>query len=137
MKRGEINNQMRAAERCPVTHAWALPSNARWDVTNFGLSAWRQFGLVLVNLAEEPESSEKLMYAQGGKRIPAHCYRSKKAVIKLDAGSRITLLPEFYPLSQERILGEGSAANDDTNHNYFVNPNIGCYPVSRRTKWPS
>jgi D-lyxose ketol-isomerase len=45
----------------------------------------------------------------------------------LYAGSRKT--PEFYPLSQECILGEVSTANDDTHDNYFVNPNIGRYPV--------
>lgn len=78
MERSEINNLMRAAERCFVAHGWALPPNARWDVTDFGLGAWRQFGLVLINLAEEPEYCEKLMYAQGGMRTPAHCHRSKR-----------------------------------------------------------
>jgi len=97
MGRSEINNLMRPAERCSVAHAWALRPNARWDVADFGLGAWRQFGLVLINLAEEPEYCEKLMYSQRGMRTPSHRHRSKKAVIKLDAGSRITLLPEFYP----------------------------------------
>jgi len=97
---------MRAAERCFVAHGWALPPNARWDIADFGLGVWRQFGLVLVNLAQEPEYCEKLMYAKGG----------------------IALLPEFYPLSQECILGEVSTANDDTHYNYFVKPNIGRYP---------
>jgi hypothetical protein len=62
MKCGEINNLMRAAERCFVAHGRALPRNARWDVTDFGLGAWRAFGMVLVNLAEKPEYCEKLMY---------------------------------------------------------------------------
>lgn len=155
MQRGEINNLMRAAEHCFVAHGWALPPNARCDVTDFGLGAWRQFELVLVDLAEEPAYCDKLMYAQGGMRTPAHCHRSKKediicreqhresiivpvnrepaailsgAVSELDARSRITLLPEFYPLSQQCILREVSTANDDTHDNYFVNPNIGRYP---------
>src|SRR5688500_3660721 len=68
---------MRTAEPCVVAHGWALPPNAGWDVTDVGLGAWRQFGLVLVNLAE-PEYCEKLMYAQDGMTSPAHCHRSKK-----------------------------------------------------------
>jgi D-lyxose ketol-isomerase len=47
-------------------------------VTDFGLADWRNFGLVLVNLAEEPEYCEKLMYAQKGMTTPAHCHRKKK-----------------------------------------------------------
>ncbi len=78
MKRSEINQLIRAAERCYRAHGWALPPKPRWDVTDFGLGAWREFGLVLVNLAEEPEYCEKLMYAQRGMTTPAHCHRRKK-----------------------------------------------------------
>jgi len=78
MKRSEINALIRSAQSCFGDHHWALPPNPRWDVTDFGLADWRSFGLVLVNLAEESEYCEKLMYAQKGMTTPAHCHRKKK-----------------------------------------------------------
>jgi D-lyxose ketol-isomerase len=78
MKRSDINRLIRAAEQCYHAHGWALPPKPRWDVSDFGLGTWREFGLVLVNLAEEPEYCEKLMYAQRGMTTPAHCHRRKK-----------------------------------------------------------
>jgi hypothetical protein len=173
MKRSVINRLIRSAETCYRAHGWALPPNAQWDVTDFGLGNWRKFGLVLVNLAEEPEYCEKLMYALYEMTTPAHCHRKKKediicrwgklavrvwaahpgetgnenfilpinhepftvysnGLIELEAGSRVTLVPgvyhEFYPVSDECIIGEVSTANDDLHDNYFVNPEIGRYP---------
>ena len=78
MKRSEINSLIRSAQLCFTDHEWALPPRPRWDVTDFGLADWRNFGLVLVNLAEEPEYCEKLMYAQKDMTTPAHCHRKKK-----------------------------------------------------------
>jgi D-lyxose ketol-isomerase len=78
MKRSEINALIRSAQSCFAAHHWALPPKPRWDVTDFGLADWRSFGLVLVNLAEESEYCEKLMYAQKGMTTPAHCHRKKK-----------------------------------------------------------
>jgi D-lyxose ketol-isomerase len=78
MKRSDINQLIQAADQCYRAQGWALPPKPRWDVTDFGLGAWREFGLVLVNLAEEPEYCEKLMYAQRGMTTPAHCHRRKK-----------------------------------------------------------
>jgi D-lyxose ketol-isomerase len=78
MKRSEINALIRSAQSCFAAHEWSLPPRPRWDVTDFGLGDWRNFGLVLVNLAEEPEYCEKLMYAQKGMTTPAHCHRKKK-----------------------------------------------------------
>jgi D-lyxose ketol-isomerase len=173
MKRSEINSLIRSAKRCYEAHAWALPPNPRWDITDFGLGNWRRFGLVLVNLAEEPEYCEKLMYAQKGMTTPAHAHKRKKediicrwgklavqvwegepvksagrsllipvnheerevssgAIIELGAGWRVTLVPgvyhEFYPVSDECIIGEVSTANDDLHDNFFVNPDVGRYP---------
>lgn len=173
MKRSEINHLIRLAQACFHDHGWALPPSPRWDVTDFGLRNWQQFGLVLVNLAEEPEYCEKLMYARKGMTTPAHCHRQKKEdiicrwgtlavqvwagmpaasldqrfvipvnhepyeavsgqVIELPAGSRVTLIPgifhEFYPATEECILGEVSTANDDLHDNFFVNRDIGRYP---------
>jgi len=70
MKRSEINALVEAANACFTAHGWALPPRPRWDVTDFGLGDWRRFGLVLVNLAEEPEYCEKLMYARQGMTTP-------------------------------------------------------------------
>jgi len=78
MKRSAINYLIRSAQSCYQTHGWALPPRPLWDVTDFGLGDWQRFGLVLVNLAEEPEYCEKLMYAQKGMTTPAHCHRVKK-----------------------------------------------------------
>jgi D-lyxose ketol-isomerase len=54
------------------------------------------------------------------------------SIIELEAGSRVTLAPgvyhEFYPLSEECIIGEVSTANDDVNDNFFSNPDVGRYP---------
>ena len=173
MKRSDINSLIQSATTCFEAHDWVLPPNARWDVTDFGLGDWRRFGLALVNLAEEPEYCEKLMYAQKGMTTPAHTHQKKKediicrwgrlaiqvwpehpdtsttaslripvnhedievaagSVLELPAGSRVTLIPgvyhEFYPLTDECIIGEVSTANDDQNDNFFVDPNIGRYP---------
>ena len=173
MKRSIINQLVCSAEKCYRAHGWALPPKPRWDVTDFGLGEWQKAGLILVNLAEEPEYCEKLMYAQKGMTTPAHCHRKKKediicrwgelavrvwagppdknrdgsfsipvnhepcdvksgTVVELEAGSRVTLIPgvyhEFYPLSDECIIGEVSTANDDLHDNFFVNPAIGRYP---------
>ncbi len=86
MKRSEINFLVHAADTCFRAHGWSLPPRPRWDVTDFGLGDWQRFGLVLVNLAEEPEYCEKLMYARRGMATPAHCHRRKKEDIICRAG---------------------------------------------------
>jgi len=78
MKRSDINQLIRAAQECFANHGWTLPPLPRWDVTDFGLGDHHLYGLVLVNLAEEPEYCEKLMYAQKGMTTPAHAHRKKK-----------------------------------------------------------
>ena len=78
MKRSEINALIRQAADCFRAHGWTLPPRPRWDVTDFGLGDWRRFGLVLVNLAEEPEYCEKLMYARKGMVTLAHTHKKKK-----------------------------------------------------------
>lgn len=78
MKRSEINELVRSARRCFEAHGWTLPPEPRWDVTDFGLSQWREHGLVLVNLCEQAEYCEKLMYARKGMSTPAHYHKVKK-----------------------------------------------------------
>jgi D-lyxose ketol-isomerase len=172
MKRSNINQLIRSADKCFLNHGWTLPPLPRWDVTDFGLGAYLRYGLVLVNLAEEPEYCEKLMYALKNMTTPAHMHKKKKEdiicrwgelevvvwndaaltkgdavslkingrdkeirsgqAIQLQAGERITLVPgvyhEFYPASEECIIGEVSTANDDLHDNFFVNPDIGRFP---------
>ena len=172
MKRSDVNQLIRSAEKCFAAHGWTLPPRPRWDVTDFGLGAFRRHGLVLINLAEEPEYCEKLMYALKNMTTPAHTHRRKKEdiicrwgrlnlllwkdrpltkgetlslkingqtrevrsgePIQLQAGERVTLVPgvyhEFFPATEECIIGEVSTANDDLNDNLFVDPDIGRFP---------
>jgi len=78
MKRSEINRAIERASAGFAAAGWALPPNPRWDVTDFGLGRFTDKGLVLVNLAEEPEYCEKLMFALRGQRTLAHCHGRKK-----------------------------------------------------------
>lgn len=78
MTRSDINFLIRSARDCFQAHEWHLPPAPRWDVTDFGLGEWQSHGLVLVNLAEEPEYCEKLMYARKNMSTPAHCHAKKK-----------------------------------------------------------
>ena len=180
MKRSDINQLIRTAEICFLDHGWTLPPNPKWDVTDFGLGMYRRYGLVLINLAEEPEYCEKLMYALKNMSTPAHTHRKKKEdiicrwgqldvllwkdeslakgeilslkingvtkevrsgePIHLQAGERVTLVPgiyhEFFPATDECIIGEVSTANDDLNDNIFVNPEIGRFPGVEEDETP-
>lgn len=110
MKRSEINQLVLDAGAFFGSHYWILPPNARWDVTDFGLKDWRRWGLVLVNLAEEPEYCEKLMYAKRGMVTPAHCHKAKKEDIACRVGGlRIT----FWASKPE--LGDHEAVNVRVN----------------------
>jgi D-lyxose ketol-isomerase len=86
MKRSDINQLIKLAGVCFARNGHALPPHPRWDVTDFGLGDWSRHGLVLVNLAEEAEYCEKLMYARRGMVIPVHAHRVKKEDIISRAG---------------------------------------------------
>jgi D-lyxose ketol-isomerase len=86
MKRSDINYLIRCAKKAFRNNGWTLPPVPRWDVTDLGLGDWRKVGLVLVNLAEEAEYCEKLMYGQCGMTTPAHTHRVKKEDIICRAG---------------------------------------------------
>lgn len=92
MRRSEANALVREAERAFAAAGWSLPPEPRWDVTDFGLGDWRRFGLVLVNLAEEPEYCEKLMFARRGMVTPAHAHRVKKEDIIARQGTLLVRL---------------------------------------------
>jgi hypothetical protein len=172
MKRSEINRAIRRAQDAFKRAGWTLPPRPRWDVTDFGLGSFETRGLVLVNLAEEPEYCEKLMYARKDQHTPAHCHARKKedivvrrgklrvqlwrgkpaasagevavringeervfpsgGTVDLGAGERITLCAgvyhEFWPTSDDCVIGEVSTANDDTADNFFADPEVGRFP---------
>lgn len=90
MKRSEINAAIRRAEAAFRETGWALPPLPRWDVTDLGLGRFAEVGLVLVNLAEEPEYCEKLMFSMPGQVTPLHTHRKKKEDIICRNG-RLTL----------------------------------------------
>ncbi|MHB1179263.1 MAG: D-lyxose/D-mannose family sugar isomerase, partial [Daejeonella sp.] len=159
MKRSEINRAITASKLFFEQNGWTLPPNPKWDVTDFGLGSFLSSGLLLVNLAEETEYCEKLMYAVRKQVTPSHMHKEKKediicrtgtlsislwsqnpeksftqdtiqmkingsyskltsgSIITLQAGERVTIEPgiwhEFYPVSEECIIGEVSTANDD------------------------
>jgi len=78
LKRSQINQAIQDATDCFARHGWVLPPEPRWDVTDFGQGDFRRRGLVLVNLADEPEYCEKLMFAYPQQLTPAHAHRRKK-----------------------------------------------------------
>lgn len=78
MKRSRINAAVREAAAAFGERHQALPPNPRWDVTDFGLGDFDQCGLTLVNLTEQPEYCEKLMYARRNQVTPMHHHASKK-----------------------------------------------------------
>lgn len=173
MKRSTVNKAVAQATEFFTKNGWTLPPKPKWDVTDFGLGNFNRQGLTLINLAEEPEYCEKLMYARKGQTTPCHSHKKKKEdiisrkgalavqiwdgqpeskdnkhyfrvkingeeksilhgeTIHLNSGERVTLMPnmyhEFYPVSDECIIGEVSTANDDTNDNFFTNSDIGRY----------
>ena len=104
MKRSEINFLLRAATQCYEKHGWALPPNPRWDITDFGLGDWRRYGLVLVNLADEPEYCEKLMYAQGKMTTPAHAHAKKEDIICRWGKLAVQVWASKPPLGENNLL---------------------------------
>jgi len=78
MKRSAINAAYREALAAFERAGWAIPPHPRWDVTDFGCGNFDHCGIVLINLAEEPEYCEKLIYMRAGQALPAHTHRKKK-----------------------------------------------------------
>lgn len=78
MKRSEINNVIREATAAFKKHGWALPPNPKWDITDFGLGNFSKCGLVLINLTEQREYCEKLMFVKHNQVTPTHYHASKK-----------------------------------------------------------
>ena len=87
MKRSEINRAYRDAMKCFRRYCWTLPPHPRWDITDFGLGDFDRYGLTLVNLADEPEYCEKLMYARHLQTTPCHAHAKKKEDIVCRVGA--------------------------------------------------
>jgi D-lyxose ketol-isomerase len=97
MKRSQINEIYLEATASFERHGWTLPPNPRWDITDFGLGDFAHFGLVLINLAEEPEYCEKLMYARDGQTTPLHTHAKKKEDIICRHGTLVLELWGGHP----------------------------------------
>jgi len=97
MKRSQINRALKDAQRCFQAAHWALPPRPRWDVTDCGLGRFDEIGLVLVNLAEQPEYCEKLMYAKHHQVTPMHTHRQKKEDIICRSGRLAIELWKGHP----------------------------------------
>lgn len=78
MKRSEINLAIQQAKTYFVANGWHILPHFKWDVTDFGLGDFQNSGLVLINLCEEVEYCEKLMYARKNMITPAHFHEKKK-----------------------------------------------------------
>lgn len=106
MKRSEINAVIREAMAAFQRHGWALPPRPRWDVTDFGLGHFSKTGLVLVNLAEQPEYCEKLMYLRHNQVTPRHYHAAKKEDIICRWGRLAIELPSPRPTVRLQVNGD-------------------------------
>lgn len=105
MKRSEINQAIRKAEAAFLKHGWILPPNPKWDVTDFGLGDFSKEGLVLVNLAEEPEYCEKIMYVSRNQVTPQHYHAAKKEDIICRWGQLAIRFPRDKEFLRLKING--------------------------------
>ena len=92
MKRSKINEMCQEAKNVFEKHGWVLPPEPKWDFTDFGKNDIDNAALVLVNLAEEKEYCEKLMYARVGQYTLCHAHKQKKEDIICRHGKFIVRL---------------------------------------------
>lgn len=97
MKRSQINRALKDAMHCFRAAHRALPPKPRWEVTDCGLGKFAQIRLVLVNLAEQPEYCEKLMYAKQRQVTPMHTHRREKEDIICRRGRLAVELWKGHP----------------------------------------
>jgi D-lyxose ketol-isomerase len=102
MKRSEINRAYQAAKSCFEKNNWKLPPGPRWDISDFGLGQFEKSGLVLINLAEEPEYCEKLMYCRKNQVTPLHTHARKKEDIVCRQGRLAIELWQGHPQKTEK-----------------------------------
>ena len=87
-------------------HGWALPPYPRWDVTDFGLGDFQKYGLILVNLSEQREYCEKVMYVSRRQMVPLHYYKSKEKDIICRWGKLAVELPSRKKNITLQVNGE-------------------------------
>ena len=102
MKRSEINRAYRDAKSCFEHNNWKLPPSPRWDITDFGLGQFSKSGLVLINLAEEKEYCEKLMYCRKDQVTVMHAHGRKKEDIICRQGRLAMELWAGHPEKTEK-----------------------------------
>lgn len=136
MKRSEINSVITEATDAFKRHGWVMPPNPHWDVTDFGLHNFSKYGLVLVNLAEQPEYCEKIMYVRHNQITPYHCHKEKKediicrwGVLEIslrpeDAGSRLQVNGEWRDIAAgESVIlqaGERVTLTSGIRHSFWA-----------------
>lgn len=133
MRRSEINALVRDAADLLRQNGWALPPAPRWDVTDFGLGDVRRHGLVLINLAEEPEYCEKLMVAWQGMETPAHRHRVKKEDIVCRAGA---LRVKLWNARGAKVDGEPIDVPDGAEIDLEAGRRITLVPGVLHAFWP-
>lgn len=97
MRRSVINAAIREATDVFERGGWILPPRPRWDVTDCGSRDFARRGLVLVNLAEEAEYCEKLIYMRANQVVPLHTHRKKKEDIICRRGAMAMELWQGIP----------------------------------------
>ena len=137
MKRSEINAVINEARTAFAQHGWALPPNPRWDVTDFGLGDFARCGLTLVNLAEEPEYCEKIMYVRQGQVTPCHCHAQKKEDIICRFGQLAVRLNSKRDQEIMRINGEERAVASNTVFTLEAGERITMTPGIKHSFWAS
>ncbi len=137
MKRSEINSAIRASTAAFERHGWALPPKPEWDVTDFGLGHFSRFGLVLINLANEPEYCEKLMYAQQNQCTPMHYHLKKKEDIICRSGQLVVAFGSNEETIQVQVCGEmrDIAVADPLTLN--AGERVTLTPETRHAFWPA
>lgn len=136
MKRSEINQAVRQAAACFAKHHWMLPPNPKWDVTDFGLGSFEEKGLVLINLAEEPEYCEKLMYARKWQTTPAHCHAIKKEDIIVRMGELHIQVWNGHPEDTSKKGSTFSLKKNGENYTFFHGEIISIKSGERITLTP-
>ena len=119
MKRSEINAVVKEAKNAFRDHGWVLPPNPKWDVTDFGLGEFSKYGLVLINLAEQPEYCEKIMYIKHKQVTLTHHHASKKEDIICRWGKLAIEFPK--KLKKVKLQVNGKERDISTNKPLILN----------------
>ena len=143
MKRSEVNQAIKAASAVFEKHHWVLPPSTKWDVTDFGLGDFKSSGLVLINLAEENEYCEKLMFAYQNQVTPLHTHKLKKEDIIVRWGAlKLELwndLPDENKRNEEieiQISGDRHTIRNGSEITILAGNRITLTPGIYHAFWP-